>query len=204
LISALRSGLQRLAVWMNFAAGWVFVFCAFFITFEVLARNFLGFSTKSTTELSGYMLAVGISWGLAHALAERSHVRIDILVNRLGPRLRQNLHAVALLLLLVFAGAMVYGAWLLVQESLMFNATDMSGLRTPLIIPQGLWAFGLLVFGLFASVLLVEAIGLIAAGQGERAERLLGSRTYEEEAEEALRASGERGAASTQTAERRR
>jgi TRAP-type C4-dicarboxylate transport system permease small subunit len=178
--------IQALARWMNLAAGWVFVFCAFFITFEVLARNFLGWSTKSTTELSGYMLAVGISWGLAHALAERAHVRIDVLINRMRPRLRHNLHAVALLLLSVFAFAMCYGAWKLVEESLMFNATDMGGLRTPLAIPQGLWAAGLFVFALFCLVTLLEVIGFLSSGRGVEADRLLGSRTYEEEAKEAL------------------
>ena len=77
-LDRLAAPLARLARWMNLAAGWLFVVCAVFITVEVLARNFLGFSTQSTTELSGYMLAVGIAWGLANALAERAHVRIDI------------------------------------------------------------------------------------------------------------------------------
>lgn len=195
MIRSARVALQGLARWMNIAAGWLFVVCAFFITFEVLARNFLGWSTKSTTELSGYMLAVGISWGLAHALAERTHVRIDILINRMRPGLRHNLHVVALLALVGFAASMCYGAYLLVQESVMFNATDMSGLRTPLVIPQGLWAFGLFVFGLFALVLMLEVIGALASGRGVESDRLLGSRSYEEEAKEALDAAHEGEAA---------
>lgn len=201
MLRSTRVALQGLARGMNIAAGWLFVFCAFFITFEVLARNFLGWSTKSTTELSGYMLAVGISWGLAHALAERAHVRIDILINRMRPGLRHNLHLIALLALVTFAGAMCYGAYLLVQESVMFNATDMSGLRTPLVIPQGLWAFGLFVFGLFALVLLLEVFGALAAGRGVESDRLLGSRSYEEEAQEALEAVHEGEAARARAAQ---
>jgi TRAP-type C4-dicarboxylate transport system permease small subunit len=178
---------------MNLAAGWLFVFCAFFITLEVLARNFFGFSTKSTTELSGYMLAIGIAWGLAHALAERIHVRIDVLVNKLPANLRHYLHAVALALLLVLAGAMAYGAWYITSESLDFRAADMSGLRTPLALPQGLWGAGIFVFAALCAVMLLEVLVMLARGRGSEVERMLGSRTYEDEAREVLEALGTEG-----------
>lgn len=175
---------------MNVAAGWMFALCAFFITFEVLARNFLGWSTRSTTELSGYILAIGISWGLAHALAERVHVRIDIFVNKLPAAARYPLHAVALGLLLVLAAAMAYGAWYITNESIDFRAADMSGLRTPLAIPQGLWGAGIAVFALLCLVMFVEVLWLLARRRGAEVERMLGSRTYEDEARETLEALG--------------
>jgi TRAP-type C4-dicarboxylate transport system permease small subunit len=182
---------------MNLAAGWLFVFCAFFITLEVLARNLLGFSTKSTTELSGYMLAVGISWGLANALAQRIHVRIDILVNKLPPGARPYLHAIALAALFVLAAAMAYGAWYITDESLDFRAADMSGLRTPLALPQGLWAAGIFVFAAICLVTLLDVVVLIARGRGREVDAMLGSRTYEDEAKEVLEAlaEGDRAAA---------
>jgi TRAP-type C4-dicarboxylate transport system permease small subunit len=185
-LDRLAASLARLARWMSLAAGWLFVVCAVFITAEVLARNFLGFSTQSTTELSGYMLAVGIAWGLANALAERAHVRIDIFINKLPAGLRQYLHAVALVFLLVLAVAMAYGAWYITNESIEFRAADMTGLRTPLAIPQGLWGIGIFVFACLCLVLLVRAAWFLARGQGDEVERMLGSRTYEDEAREVL------------------
>ena len=95
---------------MNVAAGWVFVLCAFFVTFDVIARNTLGMSSQSTTELTGYMLAFGIAWGLPHALSARAHVRIDIFLNNVPLRGRQYLHILALALLAVLAGFLAYGA----------------------------------------------------------------------------------------------
>jgi TRAP-type C4-dicarboxylate transport system permease small subunit len=189
-LDRLASALARLARWMNLAAGWLFVVCAVFITAEVLARNFLGFSTQSTTELSGYMLAVGIAWGLANALAERAHVRIDIFINKLPAGPRQHLHAVALVFLLAFAVAMAYGAWYITNESIEFRAADMTGLRTPLAIPQGLWGFGIVVFACLCLVLLARAVLLLARGRGDEVDRLLGSRTYQDEAREVLDAVG--------------
>lgn len=49
---------------MGDLAGWVYLLCACFITFEVISRRYFGFSSQGTTEISGYMLAFGITWGL--------------------------------------------------------------------------------------------------------------------------------------------
>lgn len=80
---ALRIGVAALAAVMAWAAGWNYVLCALFITADVLGRNLLGVSSAATVEITGYMLAVGIAWGLAHALAKRAHIRVDVWVNRL-------------------------------------------------------------------------------------------------------------------------
>ena len=58
-------------------------------------------------------------------------------------------------------------------------------------IPQGLWAFGIGSSSLLIVLLLVENALLLVAGRARReAEALLHTRTYEEEAAEALEAVG--------------
>lgn len=183
----LIDGLARL---MNRCAGWLFVLCALFVTFDVLARKFLGFSSQSTTELSGYMLGVGIAWGLAGALDARIHVRIDILIQKVPPRYRGYLHWLALASLAVFAGFLLYGAWHTTAESWDFKATDNSLLKTPLIIPQGLWLFGIGVFGVMAALRVIEVALLLPGGDISAIEHLTGPRSYIEEADEALEAIG--------------
>lgn len=186
--TALRRAITRIATAMGVIAGWGFVLCAVFIAAEVLARAFLRVSTGSTVEISGYMLACGISWGLAHALAQRGHVRIDVLVNYLPRGARVWLHLVALALLGLLAGFLAKGAWDLVDESLLFGASDISALRTPLAIPQGIWAAGLVVFLLLILAMLVENCLLALAGDQRQVERNLSTRSYTEEAEETLEA----------------
>ena len=188
VVTALRHGATMVATAMGTIAGWGFVLCAFFIAFEVRARTLLRVSTGSTVELSGYMLAFGLSWGLAHTLTQRGHVRIDLLINRLPRRIRVLLHLLALLLLGLFVGVISYGAWMLVDESLLFGASDISALRIPLAIPQGLWAGGLLVFLVLICLMLVENVFLALAGDERQVERHLGSRTFDEEAAKALEA----------------
>jgi TRAP-type C4-dicarboxylate transport system permease small subunit len=193
LVTTCRSLVTALAGFMGIVAGWGFVLCAFFIAAEVLARTFLRVSTGSTVEVSGYMLAFGLSWGLAHALAQRGHVRIDMLVNRLPRPARVPLHLLSLGALGVFVGFVANGAWDLVNESLLFNASDISALRTPLAIPQGLWAFGLIVFLVLIVLMFVENLLLALAGDAREVEGNLSTRSYTEEAEEALEALGAAG-----------
>jgi TRAP-type C4-dicarboxylate transport system permease small subunit len=185
-----RRAVAALGTVMGYVAGWGFILCAAFITFDVFARRFFGFSSQATTELTGYALAFGISWALAHALTQRAHIRIDVLINHFPPRLRYPMHLLSLAALAVFMGFIAKGAYDLVDESVLFGATDISLLRTPLWIPQGLWAFGIGVFLLLLLLLLLETTLLMLAGRGREAEALVHARTYEEEAAEALEAVG--------------
>jgi TRAP-type C4-dicarboxylate transport system permease small subunit len=188
--SLCRRAVARVGTVMGYVAGWGFTLCAIFITFDVIARRFFGFSSQATTELTGYALAFGIAWALAHALTTRAHIRIDVLINHLPDRLRYPMNLLSLAALGVFMGFIAKGAYDLVDESILFNATDISLLRTPLWIPQGLWTFGIAVFLLLIILLFVESFLLVLAGRGREAEALVHARTYQEEAAEALEAVG--------------
>ncbi len=74
------------------------------------------------------------------------------------------------------------------DESLLFDAHDNSALRVPLAVPQGVWLFGLLAFCAAILVLALEAALLPLAGRPAEVDRLLGSRTVEDEKAEALEA----------------
>ena len=186
----MRRASTRLAARMNDLAGWVFILCAGFITLDVLFRNFGGFSSSATTEITSYMLAFGIAWGLAHALAERAHIRVDVLVNKLPIAWRQYLHAFALAVLTFLALVLAWCAWTLVDESVFFNATDTSALAIPLVIPQGLWAIGISMLAMQAVLQLFEVACLLWANDAQQVDSLLGARGYQEETQEALEAVG--------------
>ncbi len=183
----LRRAVGVLATLMGLAAGWTYFACALFITFDVVGRRF-GVSSAATVEVTGYLLAIGIAWGLAHTLSQRAHIRVDVLVNRLPLALRAWLHLLALALLGGFGGFCAWAAWGLVDESLLFDAHDNSALRIPLAIPQGLWLAGIAAFCLMVAVLLLEGLLLILTGQAAALDRALGSRTFEDETAEALEA----------------
>ncbi|MFC7539518.1 TRAP transporter small permease subunit [Siccirubricoccus deserti] len=164
-----------------------YIACALFITADVVGRQF-GYSSASTIEITGYMLATGIAWGLAHALARRAHIRVDVWVNRLPLKLRAVLHLLALLLLGGFAAFCAWSALALVDESLLFDAHDNSALRVPLVVPQGIWTFGILAFCVMILMLALECALSLLLGRPEELDRLLGARTLEDETAEALEA----------------
>jgi TRAP-type C4-dicarboxylate transport system permease small subunit len=164
------------------------VACALFITGDIVGRSVFGISSTATVEITGYMLAGGISWGLAHTLARRAHIRVDVWVNRLPLRLRAVLHVLSLLLLGSFAVFCAWAAYTLVDESLLFDAHDNSALRVPLVIPQGIWTFGILAFCTMTLVLTLESALSLLLGRPEEVDRLLGARTLDDETAEALEA----------------
>ena len=184
----LRQGVARVAAVMAHLAGWNYLACALFITFDIVARNFFGFSSRATVEVTGYMLACGIAWGLAHTLAARAHIRVDVLVNRFPVAVRAPLHLFALLLLGVFAVFVAWAAYSLYDESALFDAHDNSALRIAMVVPQGIWLVGILAFVAMVAVLLLESILALLAGEPGRLDGLLASRSVDDEAAEALAA----------------
>jgi TRAP-type C4-dicarboxylate transport system permease small subunit len=173
---------------MGHIAGWNYIACAVFITADVLGRSFLGVSSSATVELTGYSLAFGIAWALAHTLARRAHIRVDVLLNHFPAKVRAPLHLASLLLLLGFAIFCAWAAWELVDETMLFDAHDNSALHLPLVIPQGLWLFGLVAFVLMILVLVAGSVAALLRGDWAALDALLGSRTLEDETEEALEA----------------
>ncbi|MEI7569604.1 MAG: TRAP transporter small permease [Alcaligenaceae bacterium] len=176
--------------WISRRAMWVAGFCYLLITvlicFDIFARKLLGFSTESTTELTGYLMAVGMSWGLAGTLFERGHVRIDVLVQRMSLRVRVWLHLASLLALVVSTGFYVYGAISIAKDSFAFNATDLTTIRTPLVLPQGIWAAGFVLLLLAAFALTLRSVAQLTRGDLDTMDRALMARTYEDEAAETL------------------
>jgi TRAP-type C4-dicarboxylate transport system permease small subunit len=185
-----RRRIESIARVMNAVAGWVYVGCALFVTVDVLGRKLIGVSSQGTTEITGYLLAFGISWGLAHALAERVHIRVDMLLARMPVGLRAVMHGLALAFLLLLAFFFAWRGWAVVAESWEFGAHDTSALSLPLVGPQALWAVGLTVFFALAGVMLIEVVLLLGLRRPRLVDELLGPRTAGEETAETLEAVG--------------
>lgn len=172
-------------------AGWCYLGITLLITFDIIARRLMGFSTEATTEVTGYLMAIGMSWGMAGTLFERGHVRIDVLVQKLPLKVRVWLHMASLLALLVSTAFFVYGACSLARDSWELGATDLSTLRMPMVVPQGLWAAGLALLLLTVVAMAVRLLRQLAGGEADAMDHMLMARTYEDEAAETLEAVAE-------------
>lgn len=146
---------------MAYLSGALFLLTSFYITVDVVGRKFFGISSAVTDEVGGYTLALGGMWGLAYTLRTGGHVRIDVLLPHLPPRIQGWLNYLALTLMALFAVVIAVYAWRLALDSLAGDARSMSFTQTPLFLPQSLMALGLTALALQA--LLTLAVGLAAS-----------------------------------------
>ena len=72
------------------------------VTTEVTLRYLFSHSMIFTEELSRYLMVWIVFLGSALAIRDGSHIRIQILVNRLGPRLQQIVKLAAYALIIAF------------------------------------------------------------------------------------------------------
>ena len=158
LLHGILVQLDRVAVGMAFLAGAVLLIGSFYITLDVLGRRFVGVSSGATDEFGGYALAVGGIWALAFALTTGAHVRIDILLPYVPPRVRALLNYAAMAAMAFFAAVIAYYTWKLAIESFITDARAMSFLRTPLYLPQGCLALGFTVLTAQATVILLVGL----------------------------------------------
>lgn len=146
--------LDRVSTAMAYLGGAFLFLISFYITADVLGRKFVGVSSAATDEIGGYALAIGGLWALAFCLTTGAHVRIDILLPHLPPRLREGLNYAALLLLTAFAAIVAWYVWKLALESFATDARAMSILRTPLAAPQTCMALGFTLLAAQGAVML--------------------------------------------------
>jgi TRAP-type C4-dicarboxylate transport system permease small subunit len=162
---------------------------------DVALRKLFSASIGGADELAGYALAIGTAWGLAAALLDRAHIRIDSLYVLFPPGVRAVLDLLGVVLLVGFFALVGWHGIGVAQQSWASGSRSQSALETPVILPQIVWLVGLGVFVAIGVVLLLAALGRLLAGDHAGAGRMIGTRSAEEEVEEELRAAEARGAA---------
>ncbi len=168
----------QVAAWVS---GGAFIVVSLLVSAEVLMRKFFNVTLGGMDEITGYVLAVSVAWTFAYALTEQAHIRIDVLYNQLGARLRGLLDLVSLLSLAAFVGLMTFWAFKLFLSTLEFGSRSNSALQTPLWIPQVLWVGGLIFFSVTLLLLVLQTTGYILRGNLAGAARTVGIRSVDDE-----------------------
>lgn len=187
LIDAATS-LSRGAV---YAGGAITIASVLLISFDVIARKFLGFTTGGADELSSYAFAISTAWAMSFATLQRANVRIDFIYQHLPVRLAALLDWIALVTLAVFAAVLTRYAYEVLAASWIQGSHANTPLATPLWIPQGMWFLGFAWFCVVLALMLVRASTALVTGDIAALQALCGVRSSEQEAEEEA-ASGER------------
>lgn len=176
----LDMAIHKLTKIMALFSGALFLGLAFYMTIDVVSRKLGGPFTGVADEVASYILACSGTWALAYALADGSHVRIDVLLHLFPERVQKFLYFWALLLAAGFASLLAWKMWAVTIESMRIGALPSGSLLAlPLVYPQGLASIGLTTLVLqailmaykvlveFCSQIKQESLGDTASGVAE-------------------------------------
>jgi TRAP-type mannitol/chloroaromatic compound transport system permease small subunit len=156
--------LDRIFMAAGYISGLLFLLLAVFVTYDVIARKWGVYlhlpTTRVTDEISGYILALAATWGLAYTLRTDAHVRIDV-------RWRAVADFIALVLMGFFAGLVSWKIWALVLDSFESGIRSSTYLLTPQWIPEGILGVGFTLLAV-ASAAMALALVVERASEGAR------------------------------------
>ena len=160
---------EAIAIGMGHLAGWLFLLLAFYITVDTLLRKYTTFASGAHVEMGQYVLAVGMTWAAAYTLKHKMHIRVDVLLARMPRQLQGYLNLAALALLDFFV---IFLLWRICSDLLTYtfaiDSHSPTTIRTPLKIPQTVWAFGLAWLALYGTLLLFIGFLELALGNARK------------------------------------
>lgn len=157
MLANIERGLERLAVWLAAAGAFIIVVQTVWISYGVFMRYVVGKPDGTVTEATALLLFPAALLGLAFALREDAYPKVSFLLDALGPRGRQLMTAVNLVLMILVG---VFFSIAGVEATV--RAYDSGTASEILLWPRYLfWAPGalaLVVFTVYACVRLVSVL----------------------------------------------
>ncbi len=166
--------LRRLNHGIALLTGVLLMGCAAFVLADIVLRQ-MGSSFGGTDEISGYVMAIATSWGMAFTLLELGHVRIDILRGRAGQLGRALFDLISMLVLTGTVTLIAFKCWPVVERSLANSSRANTPLETPLAWVQIPWFAGWIWFAVVAWLTFIAAVMLVVKGRFEDSENTVGT-----------------------------
>lgn len=168
-LGAVQGMLRTLSRWAAWAGGAAMLAAAILIFGEIVFRAFDRATYVGSQEISGYLFAIAVAWGLSFCLHEGAHVRIDIGYQRVPPAVRAWLDLAALAAFTILAVVLAARAQVALEQSLRFGSASVTPLRVPLWIPQTAWVAGLAFFAVNCAFTFVHGLVLMVLGRRDLA-----------------------------------
>ena len=166
LMHRLDAVIKKTAYTMGLLAVANTLLLCFVVCYGVFMRFVLNSPQAWSDELASYCLLFMTFFGLAHTLITGSHIRIDILTDRLARRTRYYFEVVAWTLGTVFSVLLILGSLSAIQNFIERDNHSVAGMDIPLAWPATSMLIGSMLFGL---VMLSRLIQLCIAGEAAMA-----------------------------------
>ena len=155
------------------AVGIMYFICAGVVLTDIILRR-LGSSLGGTDEISGYVMAIGVAWGMSFSLLELSHVRIDFLRSLATTKIRTVFDLFSMFVLSATISIIAVQSWPVVSTSIKNSSTANTPLETPLAWVQIPWFAGWVWFAVMSWLVFIAAIALLAKGDFKKTESVIG------------------------------
>jgi TRAP-type C4-dicarboxylate transport system permease small subunit len=162
---------DRLYFFLGYICGLELLLLGFFITYQVVARKVGWVQAPGTDAMSGYILAMAVTWAFSYSLRSGTHVRIDVLLPYLNPRLRAIADWLALFAVGFFGAVIAWKMWERVISDYDRGVVPLDYPLTPLFIPKIVVALG---FSLLVTTALQMMLSMIAESALPRLHRMMG------------------------------
>ena len=158
---------ERLSSWAGGCSAICILIIIALILVDILARTIVGRSTFITEEYGGYLLSWFAFLGMAYTLKADGHIRVSLLLSKLGTTQRSVLEIFA-----AFVGTATFMyltsfLFLLSYDSLVTGVRSMHFSETPLFIPQFITVLGSFIMVLQLIALLGEKLKDLIQGKKE-------------------------------------
>lgn len=147
-LKALDRGFERVIVAFAWIAGGLMMFALVAVCVDVLMRYFLNKPLPWVLQISEYILLYIPFLAAAYVLREESHIRIDILLNRLGRCTRSRVSAVTSFLGFVVLLVLAYYGTYITLDYFRRDVPTIKYLKIPeflviAVIPAGCFLFAI-------------------------------------------------------------
>jgi TRAP-type C4-dicarboxylate transport system permease small subunit len=159
----LASAIDRLADFAGYLSGWLVPLMMMLVVVDVFMRYVMHQPLMVADEFSAYMLVALSFLGFAYTWRQGGHVRVEVVVNYLPPRLYKWVRLVGLILTFIFMCEMDRAAYKMIVYALEMKMRSSTWLMFPLFWPQ------LTIFVGFVLLTLMLAVDIVHAGVELRA-----------------------------------
>ncbi|MHA6327244.1 TRAP transporter small permease subunit [Roseivivax sp. CAU 1753] len=174
MADSILTSLRRVNWLVAILVGVLLLACVAFVLLDIVLRQ-IDASFGGTDEISGYVMAIATSWGMAFTLLELGHVRIDLMRSRLTAGPKALLDLIAMLVMTLVISLIAWKSWPVVANSIANSSTANTPLETPLTLVQLPWFAGWLWFAVTAWLTLLAALILVLEGRLSDSEKAIGA-----------------------------
>ncbi|MCE8020527.1 TRAP transporter small permease [Halomonas sp. MCCC 1A11036] len=162
--------LFRLYALCGVVSGLCIVLIALVVLLRVVSR-ILGYYVPGLTEITGYLMAASGGFGMAYAFHKNSHIRVSMVIDRLGEKGHALLNLACLAMACLIVGYLASYLIDMTRVSYRFDDISSGDDRIKLWMPQSLVACGFAAFFVclchYLVMTLAEAVHVVSRRNGE-------------------------------------